>query len=214
MTPTRTLIEALPRFMRWRFQYPQTIDMVCNSAYGDLCLRLERQYTGEGKRHTLVGSAYKRCGRIARTCRKSAPRIRQIASPFVPRRYLHRGLSIFRRPPVADGNGVATRFAVWAPRARRVRLLGDFNRWGEDDGWNLAPQDKVYGALSSGFRAGAALQIRNRDRQRENGSRRPIRTPLHPKCRLVQLRLCSTWADTFGGTPSGWSGGAYRTAGR
>ena len=37
--------------------------------------------------------------------------------------------------PAADGAGVA--FAVWAPNARGVRLLGDFAGWGAHEGWPM-----------------------------------------------------------------------------
>ncbi len=78
----------------------------------------------------------------------------------LPRRLFHEGTyteayRYFGAHRVAGGNGVATRFAVWAPRARRVRLLGDFNRWGEDDGWDLAPQEQgVWSIVIPGFEPG------------------------------------------------------------
>ena len=39
-----------------------------------------------------------------------------------------------RRPASRDG-GVA--FAVWAPNARGVRVVGDFTGWGPHDGWPM-----------------------------------------------------------------------------
>ncbi|MBO0868247.1 MAG: 1,4-alpha-glucan branching protein GlgB [Micromonosporaceae bacterium] len=37
--------------------------------------------------------------------------------------------------PASDGPGAA--FAVWAPNARGVRLIGDFTGWGAHDGWSM-----------------------------------------------------------------------------
>ncbi len=62
--------------------------------------------------------------------------------------------------------GVA--FAVWAPNARSVRVVGDFDRW---DGRllpdALARRIGRVGAVRAGHRSGRALQVRGAGRGRE-----------------------------------------------
>ncbi len=57
----------------------------------------------------------------------------------------HRGLaSKLGAHPVPAGEGVATRFAVWAPNAALVSVIGDFNGWRGD-------QDRLVPRASSGI---------------------------------------------------------------
>ena len=63
------------------------------------------------------------------------------------------------RGPGADGPeavdpGAGTRFAVWAPNARAVRVKADFNSWTGDD-LNLVPGSGVWAGFFPGVGAGA-----------------------------------------------------------
>ncbi|NNG18966.1 1,4-alpha-glucan branching protein GlgB [Naumannella sp. ID2617S] len=65
---------------------------------------------------------------------------------------------------VADGEGgtiSGTRFAVWAPNAREVRVYGDFNGWnGEANPMELVPGTGVWATFIPGVPAGAVYKYR------------------------------------------------------
>ncbi len=59
--------------------------------------------------------------------------------------------------PVEGAQGTGVRFAVWAPNARRVWVVGDWNEWG--DGTELQPQGSSgvwAGIVAGGRRCGTA----------------------------------------------------------
>ncbi|MDK9295741.1 1,4-alpha-glucan branching protein GlgB [Propionibacterium freudenreichii] len=64
----------------------------------------------------------------------------------------------------ARGDLSGTRFAVWAPNAQRVQVIGDFNWWQGDD-MELVPGSGVWGLWKEGVGAGARYKykIQHRD---------------------------------------------------
>ena len=82
------------------------------------------------------------------------------------------------------------RFAVWAPNARRVSVIGDWNDWtpGQDD---LVPQGRsgYWAGEVAGVRGRAALQVRRRGRRRHHAAEgRPGRPPGRAPARQCQHR--------------------------
>jgi 1,4-alpha-glucan branching enzyme len=67
--------------------------------------------------------------------------------------------------PLPDDGGV--QFAVWAPNAKSVRVVGDWDGWVDGDA--LAPQGKsgVWAGVAKSAAIGYPLQVRDR-----NGKRR------------------------------------------
>ena len=73
----------------------------------------------------------------------------------------HRDLGrIMGAQPIASGDVVGVRFAVWAPNARRVAVVGDFNAW---DGRAHAMQPRsgtgIWELFVAGLEAGALYQF-------------------------------------------------------
>jgi 1,4-alpha-glucan branching enzyme len=56
--------------------------------------------------------------------------------------------------PTVEGGKPGTRFAVWAPNARHVEVIGDFNAWGDSGGAPLGPTDS---GVWTGFVAGIGI---------------------------------------------------------
>ena len=103
-----------------------------------------------------------------------------------------------------DG-GVA--FAVWAPSAQGVRVVGDFTGWGPHDGWPMRSlgSSGVWEVFVPDASVGPALQVPHpRPRRRLAGEGRPAgqRTP---RCRRAPRRW-STGPTTSGRTATGSPG--------
>ena len=119
------------------------------------------------------------------------------------------------RYPSLHGEVAGTSFAVWAPNARGVRLLGDLNHWdgtafpmrslGSSGVWEL-----FVPGLGDGTRY--KYSILGQDGV---GVRRPTRWPSTPSTRRRPRRWCSP-RGTTGPTPTGWRTvpPTIRTAGR
>ena len=100
-------------------------------------------------------------------------------------------------------DGVA--FAVWAPNARRVSVVGDFERW---DGRRMPMRRRHAGGFWEifvpGLRAGQLLQIRDTGRPTAPCCRsRPIPTPTRRSCRRAPRRSSPRRRATSGRTASG-----------
>ncbi len=98
-----------------------------------------------------------------------------------------------------DG-GAGTQFAVWAPNARQVSVIGDFNGW-DRQSHPLQPIAAVryLGGVRPGCRPGGALQVLHRvPPQRLPGRQdRPIRRffELAPKTASIVWDLDYEWGD-------------------
>ncbi len=105
---------------------------------------------------------------------------------------------------VVDG-GVA--FAVWAPNARGVRLVGDLTGWAPDDGWPMRSLGStgVWEIFVPGATAGSRYKYRVLG---ADGYWRDKADPLARtrRCRRPPRRWC-TGRPSSGRTPSGWAGG-------
>ncbi|MFT8394597.1 1,4-alpha-glucan branching protein GlgB [Propionibacterium sp.] len=62
------------------------------------------------------------------------------------------------------GDLEGTRFAVWAPNAQRVQLIGDFNWWQGDD-MELIPGSGVWGLWKEGIGPGTKYKFKIQDRE-------------------------------------------------
>lgn len=68
-----------------------------------------------------------------------------------------------------DGKKKGVRFAVWAPNAKRVFVIGEFNGWDEtaNEMERVEPESiGVFETFGSEYRNGRSLQISDRDRGR------------------------------------------------
>src|SRR5579871_5563845 len=98
--------------------------------------------------------------------------------------------------------GVAgTYFAVWAPNAERVSVMGDFN------GWDKTSQPLQPRGGSGGARSTSTTSSRGTT---ATGSTRPTPTRCWTKCRPAPGPSSGTWT-TSGATRSGWRSAARAT---
>src|SRR3546814_18587206 len=81
----------------------------------------------------------------------------------------HRQLADCLEAHVVTLQGVAgTRFAVWAPNARRVAVVGDFNEWdGRKHPMRLRRECGVWEVFGPGVRAASLLKFEFQDTYRE-----------------------------------------------
>ncbi|MFU8873770.1 1,4-alpha-glucan branching protein GlgB [Micromonospora sp. SL4-19] len=98
---------------------------------------------------------------------------------------------------VVDG-GVA--FAVWAPNARGVRVVGDFTGWGPDDGWPMRSlgASGVWEILVPGASAGARYKYRILGADghwRDKADPLAARTEVPPATASVVHRSTYEWGD-------------------
>ena len=102
------------------------------------------------------------------------------------------GRSSARRP---RPGGVA--FAVWAPNARGVRVIGDFTGWDVHAGWPMRSLggSGVWELFVPGAQAGHRYKFRVLARTTA-GSRRPTPSPSTPRSRRRPRRWCTAPATT------------------
>ena len=104
-----------------------------------------------------------------------------------------------------------TAFAVWAPNARGVRVIGDFNHWdGRAHPMRSLGASGIWELFVPGVGAGDAVQVRDlRARRDLAGQGRPA-WPRSPSSRPPPPRWSSSPA-TSGATASGWPTGPSGT---
>ena len=102
--------------------------------------------------------------------------------------------------------GVAgTCFAVWAPNAERVSVIGDFNGWdGRRHPMRAARQLRHLGAVHPGLGEGTLYkyEIKTKDGRPAAEDRSP--GLLLPRCAPRRRRSSGTSTSTPGATPTGW----------
>ncbi len=102
-----------------------------------------------------------------------------------------------------ERDGVAgVRFAVWAPNAERVSVVGDFNRWdGRVHPMAAHGSSGVWELFIPGLRGRRAVQVRDpQPRQRRDaGQDRSVRAPVRASPRHGRARWCrqpsTRWGD-------------------
>ncbi|MDE3096761.1 MAG: 1,4-alpha-glucan branching protein GlgB [Chloroflexota bacterium] len=102
--------------------------------------------------------------------------------------------------PMSVGGKAGTHFAVWAPNAERVSVMGDFNGWSKD-GPDLRPRGRsgIWEGFVAGVGAGAVYKYRIASRQR--GYRVEKADPLAflaeapPRTGSVVWDLAYDWGD-------------------
>ena len=87
------------------------------------------------------------------------------------------------------------RFAVWAPNARAVQVIGDFNWW-TGDPMQLIPGSGVWGTFIEGLKEERSTSSASRD-PTVSGGRRSIRWPGSPS-RPRPMPRSSTSLSTSG----------------
>ena len=111
--------------------------------------------------------------------------------------------------PMLHGGTAGTAFAVWAPTAAGVSVVGDFNGW---DG-RLHPMRRMGGSASGSsssprWATGPATSSRSARPAEALRSSRRTPTPFAPRCRRRTPRWSTRWTSTSGGTRAGWSSAA------
>ena len=97
-----------------------------------------------------------------------------------------------------------TSFAVWAPNARGVRVIGDFNHWDARRPPDaLARRRRGVGAVRARGRRRHPLQVRDLRAGRAVAGARPTRWRAWPSSRPPPRRWCTPSSRTSGATPSG-----------
>ena len=105
------------------------------------------------------------------------------------------------------GEVTGTSFAVWAPNARGVRVIGDFNHWdGRGHPMRSLGGAGVWELFVPEVADGTTVQVRDPRAGRAAGGARPTRWPVSPSSRPRRRRWCSR-PGTSGGTGTGWTGG-------
>ena len=102
----------------------------------------------------------------------------------------------------ADG----AHFAVWAPNAAAVSVIGDFNGWRRDAHPLAAARGRLAASgrpTSPAVAARPALQVPHRARATARCSTRPTRSRSTPSCRRPPRRAPGR-STTSGTTPTGW----------
>jgi 1,4-alpha-glucan branching enzyme len=120
--------------------------------------------------------------------------------------YLFREGSFFRAyeklgaHPIG-GDVAATRFAVWAPNAASVAVIGDFNGW-NPDAHMLSPREDssgIWEGVIDGVREGALYKFRIRSREgdfiAEKADPFAIRSEVPPRTASIVWDLEYEWAD-------------------
>ena len=101
------------------------------------------------------------------------------------------------------GTGVSA-FAVWAPSARGVQVIGDFAGWGPYDGWPMRSlgSSGVWELYVPGAQSGTKYKFKS-SAGTASGASTPTRSPSTPRSRRPPRRWSSS-PRTSGRTPTGW----------
>jgi 1,4-alpha-glucan branching enzyme len=104
-----------------------------------------------------------------------------------------------------DAAPKADTFAVWAPNAREVSVIGEWNGWRpEPTGCAALGSSGIWEGRVAGVRARQRVQVPDRlERPAVACSTRPTRSRSAPSCRRQPARARGR-SSTTGATPSGW----------
>ena len=115
-----------------------------------------------------------------------------------------------RTYPGQLGDVSGTSFAVWAPNARAVRVVGDFNHWqGASHAMRSLGDSGVWEIFAPGVGAGRATSSRSWATT-GRGGRRPTRSRRAPRSRRPPPRSSSSRTSS-GPTTSGWPPARHTT---
>ena len=147
------------------------------------------------------GAAASRCATRTPSCPRSAT-----STCTSPARAATRSSTRSSAPTCARSTACeGVSFAVWAPAARSVSVVGDFNSWdGRLHPMRSLGSSGIWELFVPGVPEGSALQVRDPHPGRRARRCAPTRTRAPPRCRRRPRRSSSARA-TSGRTTTGWS---------
>ena len=102
---------------------------------------------------------------------------------------------------ITVGSTTGVHFAVWAPNADRVSVIGDFNGVGRPRPSDAAPgAERRLGDIHPGSARRPEIQVRDSDAGRRDSQEERSVSPSRSRCRRRPRASCATSAGTNGAT--------------